>query len=194
MTNSKMFFSAALNNDDGSIIVPSLMVLAIISIIGVMAIKTSSDDILISTNQQLIERAFYAAESARAMGRNDPVLYGRNYIDPRILVGFPRTNASPQATPLPAPLTNLSYFGQMKKDTQDTITYLNSFTPVLIPGSHESIKGSVQYLGSSRCRGCGNDISFRAYNYKMVCEGLYAGRSNTTSRVEAGFFRIGKDK
>lgn len=195
MTNFKYLISPIHKNDDGSVIIPALMVLVLVTIIGVMSIRTSSDDINISTNQQLNERAFYAAESARAYARNVPVLYGSSHVTPRILVGFPSDKANPATTPLPSISSTLSLAEQDQKDINDTITYISSttFLPKTISGSQESFRGSVEYLGSSLPpRGSGFAVvKFKAHDYRMVCEGHFSGISDTASRIEAGFFRIG---
>lgn len=192
MTYLKHYIPATHKNDDGSVIIPTLMVLVLVSIIGFMSIRTSSEDINISTNQQLFERAFYAAESARAFVRNNPVLYGSTNITSGILVGFPKTDPKDATKDLRSTPEQDIY--------KETFAYLStSVTPETIPGSKESFKGSVEYLTSTLPpRGSGFAVvKFRAHNYRMVCEGLFSvvsdktSWSDTTSRIEAGFYRIG---
>jgi hypothetical protein len=52
-----------LNNDNGSIIVATLMILALLTIIGFAATNMSTTELNISTNSLLYERAFYTAEA-----------------------------------------------------------------------------------------------------------------------------------
>jgi hypothetical protein len=186
MTNSKHYIPATLKNDDGSVIVATLMVLVLVSIIGFMSIRTSSDDINISTNKQLFERSFYAAESARAFARNNPDLYGSTNITSGIIVGFPKANADPETKTLISTTEQDIY--------KETFAYISSsVTSKTIPGGQESFRGTVQYLTSSLPpRGSGFAVvKFRAHNYKMICEGHFSGISDTASRIEAGFYRIG---
>ena len=186
MTNLKHNIPATLKNDDGSVIVATLMLLVLVSIIGFMSIRTSSDDINITTNKQLFERSFYAAESARAFARNNPVLYGSANITPGIIFGFPEANADPQTKTLISTTEQDIY--------KETFAYLSaSVTSNTIPGSQESFRGTVQYLASSLPpRGSGfAAVKFRAHNYRMICEGHFSGVSDTASRIEAGFYRIG---
>jgi hypothetical protein len=58
-------------------------------------------------------------------------------------------------------------------------------------GSTQSFNGDVEYLGSSAPpRGSGYEVGeFKAHRYKMTCYG-YA-QSNSESRIESGFYRIG---
>jgi hypothetical protein len=187
MTYLKYYIPATLKNDDGSVIIPALMVLVLVSIIGLMSIRTSSEDINISTNKQLFDRSFYAAESSRAFVRNNPVLYGSTNITSRILVGFPPPeNPQLQTKKIEATAEQDIY--------KETFTYLSSsVTSKTIPGSQESFRGTVQYLTSTLPpRGSGFAVvKFRAHNYKMICEGHFSGISDTASRIEAGFYRIG---
>jgi hypothetical protein len=157
--------SGILKNDGGSVIVPALIVLMLVSILGVMSIRTSSTDMNISTNQQVFERAFYAAEAAKAFVRNNPVLYG--------------------ATNLAAG-TPVNFTSQTNPSTNQPIT-----SPVL--GAQESFDGTVEYLGSSHPpRGTGFSAGqYRAQNYKMICRGHFSGINVTTAQIESGFFRIG---
>jgi hypothetical protein len=162
MTDKKNIFSQILRSENGSVIVPSLMVLMLVTIIGTMAIRTSSSDIGITTNYHLYERTFYAAEAARAYVRNNPNLYGSSHITTGILVAFP-DDANPATT---RPVDPGS-------------------------GEPEAYRGTVEYLSSTTPpRGSGFQVTkFKAHNYRMICEGH--GPRNTINRIESGFYRIG---
>jgi hypothetical protein len=160
MEQMKVFIRANRQNQDGYVIVACLMVLMLITIIGVMSIRTSNSDIVISTNHHILGRAFYAAEAARAFVRYHPNLFGGDHITPSNPVGFP-------------------------DETDSTIT------GSIISGGQESFNGTVEYLNSSGVpRGSGFQAGkFRAYNYRMRCEGH--GPRDSITRLEAGFYRIG---
>ena len=51
------------NNQNGSVIVVTIMVLALLTILGISSIKTSTTEQHLATNTLLYERAFYAAEA-----------------------------------------------------------------------------------------------------------------------------------
>jgi hypothetical protein len=89
MRNLKADKNVFCRKDDGSAIVLCLMVLVLVSIIGVMSIRTSNSDIEISTNHQLYERSFYAAESARAYVMDNSDLFHDNNLDKDEPVSFP---------------------------------------------------------------------------------------------------------
>jgi hypothetical protein len=160
MEQMKVFIRANRQNQDGYVIVACLMVLMLITIIGVMSMRTSNSDIEISTNHHILGRAFYAAEAARAFVRYHPNLYGGGHITPSNPVSFP-------------------------DETDSTITRS------IISGGQESFNGTVEYLNSSGVpRGSGFQAGkFRAYNYRMRCEGH--GPRDSITRLEAGFYRIG---
>lgn len=57
-----------LNNEAGSAIVLALLILAVLTIIGVSSITTSTTEIQIDTNDRLAKMAFYAAEGGTEIG------------------------------------------------------------------------------------------------------------------------------
>jgi Tfp pilus assembly protein PilX len=61
MENLKLFIRVDRKNQEGYVIVSSLMVLMLITIIGVMSVRTSNSDIEISANHHIFGRSFYAA-------------------------------------------------------------------------------------------------------------------------------------
>ncbi len=142
MTNLKIFIPATRNNEDGYVIISALMVLVLVTIIGVMSVRTSNSDLEISTNDHFLNRSFYAAEASRAFVYSNPVLYSSNNITFGSPVGFP-DDADPDNSP-----TN-NFRGQ--EAFRGTVEYLNS---------------SVPYRGSGFAVG-----KFKAHNYRMICEG-----------------------
>ena len=129
-------------NENGYVIVACLMVLMLVTIIGVMSIRTSNSDLDVSTNHHIFSRAFYAAEAARAFVRYNPDLYGSGHITSGTPVGFPDA-ADPTIT---RPIIS----GEQEA-FRGTVEYLNS---------------SVVPRGSGFQAG-----KFRAHNYRMICEG-----------------------
>ena len=89
MANLKIIIPATRKNEDGYVIISTLMVLILVTIIGVMSVRTSNGDLEISTNDQFFDRSFYAAEASRAFVYSNPALYSSNNITLGAPVGFP---------------------------------------------------------------------------------------------------------
>jgi hypothetical protein len=142
MKNLKVFIRSNRQNQDGYVIASCLMVLVVITIIGVMSIRTSNSDIEISTNHHVLGRAFYAAEAARAFVRYNPELYGSGHITAGTLVNFPDAADSTITRPV---------ISGGQEAFRGTVEYLSS---------------SVVPRGSGFQAG-----KFRAHNYRMICEG-----------------------
>ena len=53
----------AIRNENGSVMIAAIMILALLTIIGIAASKTSTTERKLATNTLLYERAFYAAEA-----------------------------------------------------------------------------------------------------------------------------------
>lgn len=142
MVNLKATFSAFRNNESGFVIVSVLMILALVTIIGVMSIRTSSEDIDISTNTQIYNQSFYAAEAARAYVKNNPALFGSENI----------TTGSPVSYPDAAnPATTQPIIVDATEEFNGTVEYLDSTLPP---------RGSGYAIGK-----------FRAHVYRMNCRG-----------------------
>ena len=142
MANLKVLILENRKNEDGYVIVACLMVLMLVTIIGVMSLRTSNSDLEVSTNHHIFGRSFYAAEAARAFVRYKTTLYGSLHITPGILVGFPNEEDS---------------------------TKLNQITPgeqESFRGTVEYLGSSVVPRGSGFQAG-----KFRAHNYRVICEG-----------------------
>ena len=164
MANLKIIIPATRKNEDGYVIISTLMVLILVTIIGVMSVRTSNGDLEISTNDQFFDRSFYAAEASRAFVYSNPALYSSNNITFGAPVGFP--DDANRAT-----ARQIISGGQ--EAFRGTVEYLNATTP---------------YRGSGFSIG-----KFKAHNYRMICEGhgQYNGPRDSTTRIESGFYRIG---
>ena len=108
------------NNQNGIAVISVLMVLALITIAGLMATRTSSTEVQISTSDQSYKIAFYAAEAARAYVIYNADLYGSQNIDSADPLNFPN-DADPAAEQLLDAGSNQSYNGQ--------VDYLNASLP-----------------------------------------------------------------
>ena len=154
----KTKFKDTINNENGFVIVIALIMLAIVTVIGIAATRTSETELQISGNEKLHKLSFYAAEAARGYVADDNSLYGGDNITEGVGIYFPN-NADPSAT----------------YDLDPT----------------QSFKGDVGYIGfSAPPRGSGYEAEkFKAHRYQMTCDGY--GPSNSQSKIEAGFYRIG---
>ena len=143
----------AMDNSMGSVLVVALLILALLTITGIVVAKMTMNEIRASSNIANHKMAFYAAESARNYVAQRPDLYGPDNMDPSSPVNFE--------------------------------------SPSGALGPPQSFDGYVQYIGVGRMpRGSGFEVgSFKAYKYKMRCNGY--GPSGANSRVETGFYRVG---
>jgi hypothetical protein len=139
------------NNQNGIAIVSVLMVLALITIAGLMATRTSSTEVQISTSDQMYKISFYAAEAARAYVMYNADLYGSENIDPTDWLNFPN-DADPNAEQLLDAGSSQSYNGR--------VDYLNASSPP---------RGSGYQVGK-----------FKAHVYQMACTG-HGPRNSSTS-------------
>jgi len=64
-----------LNNQDGAVLILSLVMLAIMSILGAMALSTSTTDLKISSNYRASQEAFYSAERAVEYAMTNGAIY-----------------------------------------------------------------------------------------------------------------------
>ena len=138
------------NNQNGMAIVSVLMVLALITIAGLMATRTSTTEMQISTSDQIHKISFYAAEAARAYVIYNADLYSSLNIDSDNPLNFPNDADSTAEQPLVAG-SNQSFKGQVE--------YLN---PSLPP------RGSGYQAGK-----------FKAHVYQMTCTGHGPRNSST---------------
>jgi hypothetical protein len=142
MGNLRGFILADRKNEDGYVMVACLAVLMIVTIIGVMSIRTTNSDLGISTNRHILGRSFYAAEAARAFVRYNPELYGSGHITSGTAVGFPDAADTTITHPI---------ISGEQEAFRGTVEYLNSS---VVP------RGSGFQVGK-----------FKAHNYRMICEG-----------------------
>lgn len=131
-----------LKGEKGYVIASCLVVLLLVTILGIMAIRTSGSDMQISTNNQIHKKSFYAAEAARAYVRNNGVLYGSGNITPGSPVTFP-DSVDPTVTE-PVLAGELEAFN-------GSVQYLQSAVPP---------RGSGFQVGK-----------FRSHIYGMTCRG-----------------------
>ena len=155
-----------IKNDNGSVTVLALVLLMLLTLLGMAALSTSSIETQIAGNELRSKLAFYAAESATAYVAWKPDLYGPDNITAGTSHYFPN-NTDPYVgitAGLPA--------AQSMNATQ-------------------SFNGEVEYdSSSSPPRGSGYSAgTFRAHQYKMVCNGYSS--NNTVKDIVVGFYRIG---
>ena len=187
MANLNIFIPANRNNEDGYVMIASLMVLVLVTIIGVMSIRTSNSDLEISTNDHLLGRSFYAAEAARAFVYANPVLlYGSGNILP----------PCPNPTTMSCDFQIDSSVGVGFPASTDTTKITlggHSYRPIISGGQvdNDAFRGRVIYLTSKNPpRESGYSFPpFKAHYYIMRCEGH--GPRESIAQIEAGFYRIG---
>ena len=138
------------NNQNGMAIVSVLMVLALITIAGLMATRTSTTEMQISTSDQIHKISFYAAEAARAYVIYNADLYSSLNIDRDNPLNFPNDADSTVKQTLDAG-SNQSFKGKVE--------YLD---PSLPP------RGSGYQVGK-----------FKAHVYQMTCTGHGPRNSST---------------
>lgn len=129
-------------DQDGAVTAVCLIILLLVTILGVMSVRTSTDDLQITTNNQIYSKSFYAAEAAKAYVRNNPDLYGSQNITTGSPVHFP-TPSDPQMTHPIVSGAEESFNGEVE--------YLQSSVPP---------RGSGFQVGK-----------FRAHIYRMNCQG-----------------------
>lgn len=144
----------SLNNQNGFAIVTVLMVLALITLAGVMVSKTTTTELQIATSDQLYKIAFYAAEAAPSYVIFNPDLYGSANIDLADSVNFP-DDANPAATQVLEAGSNQSFNGE--------VGYLNPMVPP---------RGSGFQVGK-----------YKAHVYQMIANGHGPRNSDTTIEV-----------
>ena len=139
------------NNQNGIAIIIVLMVLALITVAGLMATRTSTTELQISTSDQVHKISFYAAEAARAYVLLNYDLYSSANIEPGNPLSYPDSGDPAAEQPLDAG-SNQSYNGQVE--------YLNSSAPP---------RGSGFQMGK-----------FKAHVYEMECTGYGPRGAETT--------------
>lgn len=82
----RIFF---IKNEDGSVLVIALIMLAVLTLMGVVITRTSDIELQITGNEKFYKMAFFAAEAARGYVVGDPDLWGSGNIDPSNPFHFP---------------------------------------------------------------------------------------------------------
>jgi Tfp pilus assembly protein PilX len=144
----------SLNNQNGIAIVTVLLVLALITLAGVMVSKTTTTELQIATSDQLHKIAFYAGEAAQSYVILNADLYGSANIDTADPVNFP-DDANPSATQTLDADSIQSFNGE--------VGYENPMVPP---------RGSGFQVGK-----------FRSHVYQMVCNGYGPRNSDTRIEV-----------
>ena len=139
------------DNQNGTAIIIVLMILALITLAGVMATRTSTTELQISTSDQIYKISFYAAEAARGYVSLNSDLYSSANIEPGNPVSFPDAG-DPTVKQLLDADSNQSFNGQVE--------YLSSATPP---------------------RGTGFQVGkFKIHVYEMECTGHGPRDAETT--------------
>jgi type II secretory pathway pseudopilin PulG len=156
--------NVTLPNENGFVLVASLLILLLLVVIGTNAVTNSTIEIQIAGNERAREQAFYAAEAARGYVEATPHLYDSSNLDTVNGINFPHTDAA----------------------VVQTLGALQSFS-----GNVVYVKeGGYGYLRGDKGYSVGEGTSvMTAHVYKMSVVGN--GPTNALSKIEAGFFRIG---
>jgi hypothetical protein len=138
------------DNQNGIAIIIVVSVLALITLVGIMAARTTTTELQIATSDHIYKTSFYAAEAARAYVCINAVLYSSANIDSDVPVAFP------------------------DEDDAAAVQYLSDGSSQSFNGSVEYLDGTVPPRGS------GFEVGkFKAHRYTMTCTG-YGPRSSAT--------------
>lgn len=142
------------DNQKGFAIVIVISVLALITIVGIMAARTTSTELQIATSDEIYKTSFYAAEAARAYVLSNYDLYGASNILPGDPVGFP-------------------------DESDDTVIQeLKTGSRQSFNGSVEYLSSSLPPRGTGFQAG-----KFKAHVYEMTCTGYGPRNSETRIEV-----------
>ena len=89
-----------LNNENGSVIVIALLMLAIVTIIGIAATRTSETELRFAGKEKFHKLSFYAADAARGYVAEDTGLWGADNITVGESIDFPNNADSSERYPL----------------------------------------------------------------------------------------------
>ncbi len=81
-------------NEEGSVMVVTILILALLTIIGIAAMSTTNVELKISGNEKSYKMALYAAEAARGYVAKTPELYGPDNMMLGQGLNFPDENNS----------------------------------------------------------------------------------------------------
>ena len=155
-----------LDNEKGSVMALTLVLLVLLTILGIAVLTSSSIDTQIAGNELRHKLAFYAAESATAYVTWSPDLYGPDNITAGTSHYFPN-------------------------NTVPYVGITSGLPTALSMNANQSFNGEVEYESLlSPPRGSGYSVGkFKAHQYQMVCNG-YSSKE-TAKNIVVGFYRIG---
>ena len=155
-----------LDNEKGSVMALTVVLLVLLTILGIAVLTSSSIDTQIAGNELRHKLAFYAAESATAYVTWSPDLYGPDNITAGTSHYFPN-------------------------NTVPYVGITSGLPTALSINANQSFNGEVEYDSSLLPpRGSGNSVGkYKAHQYQMVCNG-YSSKE-TTKNIVVGFYRIG---
>jgi hypothetical protein len=84
-----MWDKTSSKNEKGSVLLVALIMLALLSLIGVAATRTTSTELQIAGNEKFQKIAFYTAEAGRGYVVRSPNLYGADNITLDNKINFP---------------------------------------------------------------------------------------------------------
>lgn len=87
-------FSNPQSNERGSILIVTLLILAILTMVGISASTTTEIELQIAGNENFHKIAFYSAEAARGYVAGNPDLYGSANTTLGKKLSFPNTDPS----------------------------------------------------------------------------------------------------
>lgn len=144
----------SMNNQNGIAIITVLLVLALITLAGVMVSRTTFTELQTATGDQLYKISFYASEAAQAYVIRNPDLYGSANIDTADPIFFPDDSNPSVIRALDADSIE-SFNGE--------VGYIN---PMVTP------RGSGFQVGK-----------YKAHVYQMLCNGYGPRNSDTQIEV-----------
>ncbi len=111
----RIFF---IKNEDGSVLVIAFIMLAVLTLMGVVITRTSDIELQIAGNEKFYKMALYATEAARGYVVGHPDLWGSGNVTPGAPLYFPN-NANPAE----------HYSLGSDRSFRGEVEYLNSFAP-----------------------------------------------------------------
>ena len=125
--------TGSLCNSEGAVLVIALMLLAVLTILGVAALNTTTTEMRISGNEKVYKEAFYRAEAGIAYSVQSGVS-----MFPSAAVGVTNNLATPDDLALAAPGTTLQYIDKggspRRIEVRSTGNVVGGGTSVIIAG------------------------------------------------------------
>ena len=151
------------NNEKGSVLIPALMIMVLLTIMGFSIAATTTMGLKVAVNKKYHKMSFIAAESGLSCVMGNINLYGND-------------NSTVGAGEVFPPSSSSFY-----EDSDGTFSI----------NSDQAFKGSVTYIGSRMVpRGSGSEAGmFRAHDYRI--ESLGFGPAESKSTINSAFYRIG---